>query len=206
MNFEHVCARVGWLYIAVLVAALILTALYLWDSDFGKCKKAKIVSAFCILSITGGVLLPQEIEGTPWYIQGCYAGMFIYLTVAGVMDYGLQMVCDFLHGIGLISSGILAFCNSMRPEIGWSFLAFCLIQYFIFRYMYGPADVSVFMVCALFLAATGRDMEAYLLHMAVTFLLLGLVQILQKNINSRGNLKKPVALIPYMVISFFLII
>ena len=142
----------------------------------------------------------------PWYAQGCFMGMFVYLAVAGVMDCRLKMISDFLHGMGLLSAGILAFCSHSEPEVWWSFLMFCLVQYLVFRHMYGPADVIIFLICALFLAAQGRKMEVYLIHMALTFVLLGVIQLLRRNISERGNLKEPVALVPYIAVSFFMII
>ena len=49
-------------------------------------------------------------------------------------------------------------------------------------------------------------METYLLHMGLTFSILGVVQLFRGNISRRGNLKEPVALVPYVAVSFFVII
>lgn len=206
MNFGLVCAERWWLPVGMLVAAAVLRILYIKDPDFSRCKGQEIIKEYAFLCVVGGMFLPWEISREFLCIQVCYAGMFVYLIVTGVMDSQLQMVSDFLHGIGLLSVGVMAFCSQAKSEIWCSFLIFCLIQYFVFRHMYGPADVVIFMVCSMFFAAEGKNLDTYLLHMGLTFSILGVVQLFRGNISRGGNLKEPVALIPYVVISFFVII
>lgn len=206
MKFGHVCAERWWLPAGMLVAAAVLRILYIKDPDFSRCKGREIIKEYAFLCVVGGICLPWEISREFLCIQVCYAGMFVYLIVAATMDSQLQMVSDFLHGIGLLSAGVAAFFSQTKPEIRCSFLMFCLIQCFVFRHMYGSADVVMFMVCSLFFAAEGRSMETYLLHMGLTFSILGVVQLFRGNISRRGNLKEPVALVPYVAVSFFVII
>ena len=83
----------------------------------------------------------------------------------------------------------------------------CLFfQYFVFQRMYGRADVMGFVLCAFFLASTDRGIGAYVGHMSLTFGILALVQALRRNIAAGGNLKHPIALFPYILCGFFLII
>lgn len=206
MNFGRVCDESWWLLVGMVLGALTLWFLYREDAELGNCEIGKLKTDYLFFCNIGALLLPADITKEPWYIQGCFVGMFMYLTVTGVMDYRLQMVSDILHGIGLLCAGIMALCSESGPEVWWSFLTFCLVQYLVFKKMYGPADVIMYMVCAMFLAAEGRTMKAYLMHMALTFILLGVVQAFRRNINKQGNLKEPVALIPYISISFFIII
>lgn len=80
---------------------------------------------------------------------------------------------------------------------------FALVQFFLFSRLYGRADCHAFQVCSMILAAYGGGVKSYLLHMLFTILALGLVQLCKKNINKKGDLKEPVALIPYMMPVFF---
>lgn len=206
MSFGLVCVKIGWLLGAVAFSTAILWLLYRKDPDFAKCMWTEIWKENLFLGLANAVFLYGEIGEASLCTQACHAGMFSYLLIVSVMDLQLQMVNDFLHGIGIISGMILAFCKQSEPENWWSYLMFCIIQYFVFGRMYGMADVAVFLVCALFFTVLGGTMETYLLHMALTFLLLGVVQFLRGNIDKQGNLKVPVALIPYIAISFFVII
>lgn len=198
MNFGRACDEAGWMVGGIVLSAVILWILYRKDEEFKRCQSIQIKADFLLLCNVIILVLPSDINKEPWYIQMCFAGMFVYLLVASVMDCRLQMISDFLHGIGILSAGTLAFCNATEPEAGRAVILFCMIQYFVFRFMYGPADVAVFMVCALFLATEGRGIEAYLFHMTVTFLLLGGVQLIRGNLSRWGNLKEPVALVPYI--------
>ncbi len=206
MNFGHVCGNSWWLVSGIAMSAVVLWIIHRKDPEFRSCETGKIRETFLVLCNIMLLIMPMEISEEPWYVQGCFLGMFVYLMVAGVMDYQLQMVSDFLHGIGLLSCVMMVFCNQAGQKNWWSLIMFCMIQYLVFRHMYGAADVAVFMICALFFTAEGRDMEAYLLHMAIAFFLLGIVQAFRGNISKQGNLKVPVALVPYIAISFFVII
>lgn len=87
-----------------------------------------------------------------------------------------------------------------------SLAVFGLIQWLIFMKMYGAGDGLVFLVCAVYESRFGNGLSTYLLHMATVFGVLGVIQGLRHNINRKGNLKKPVALVPYIAVTvwFFL--
>ena len=206
MSFGHVCDKLVWMLPGMVAAGAVLWGLYVKDPDFALCVRKEIAKQYLFFSLAGMVLLPKEICEEAPGVRVCYAGILGYLIVAAVMDSQLQMVSDFLHGIGLISASAIAFCRKTEPEVWWSFLMFCLVQYIVFRHMYGPADVVLFIICALFFAAEGKELEMYLLHMALSFAMLGAVQLFRGNVSRRGNLKEPVALVPYLAISFFVII
>lgn len=130
----------------------------------------------------------------------------LYLVVCTVMDVLLTRVSDFLQYVGLGGGVLLLFSKLPSRETGISLILFALIQYFLFRKMYGRADVMGFLVCAVYLAAQNKGIEAYVFHMAGCFLLLALVQGLKGNINKKGNLRHPVPLYPYISAIFLLII
>ena len=54
----------------------------------------------------------------------------------------------------------------------------------------------------LIFAAYGGGMFLYLCHMLISVFLMGIVQAFRKNIGKNGNLKKPVAFIPYISKAF----
>ena len=91
------------------------------------------------------------------------------------------------------------------PPGAWKgYLVFAALQFGLFMRMYGAADGMVFLVCALFESVYGDGLMTYLLHMAASFFLLAVVQIGKKNVNRAGNLKKPVAFVPYITASVWL--
>lgn len=153
--------------------------------------------------VWGGFL---QSRGLP-AVSGCLYGVLAaYLLTATITDLQIKKVHDFLAIIGAL--GGLALCIQERP--GWTVIralaAFLIIQFILFRKMYGLADCLAFAVCALYMAASGKDLITYLLHMGAAFLALFAAQAMQHNINSHGNLKKPVALLPYIstTVWFFL--
>lgn len=88
---------------------------------------------------------------------------------------------------------------SLLPELG----LFILLQLKLFSKMYGRADCYAFSVCAVAEAAAGLPFGGYLLHMLLSFLLLALVQALRRNIGKNGNLRRPVAFLPYITLAFW---
>lgn len=153
--------------------------------------------------VWGGFLQSRRL---PAAAGGLYGILAAYLLTATVTDLQIKKVHDFLAIIGGL--GGLALCIMEKPE--WAVLkalgAFLVIQFILFRKMYGLADCLAFAVCALYMAASGKDLITYLLHMGAAFLALFAAQAMQHNINSHGNLKKPVALLPYIstTVWFFL--
>ncbi len=206
MNFVPVCDRLVFGVIIALMAGSILRLICSVDIEFQKESGRKMLLSLVILCLLGTCLLPASVYKRPFWEQGGYMIMLIYLTSCAVMDMQIQKVYDFLHYIGLISVGVLAIKAQPDFAIGWELILFALIQWLIFSGMYGDADVAMYMVCAAFLATEGKGLEEYLLHMLVTFALLGIVQGVKGNISRQGNLKRPVALIPYIVIGFLVII
>ena len=97
--------------------------------------------------------------------------------------------------------------NGRMPATVLTELAFfCMLQLFAFSGMYGRADCYAFCVCALAETACGLGLLEYLYHMLLSFCLLAVVQLLRRNINAKGNLKCPVAFIPYISVAFALVL
>lgn len=119
------------------------------------------------------------------------------LTLAAFCDHCTTEVHDVIFfppaAIGFI---YLAAQGSWRGIL--NLLLFWLLQLLLFRRLYGGADCLAFSMCAAYMAHNGALLLEYLLLMLFTFLALGTVQLLRRNVNRRGNLKEPVALIPYI--------
>lgn len=109
---------------------------------------------------------------------------------------------------GVIPGMILCLCKMRcRPDWGvlWQWVLFVLLQYLLFARMYGLADCHAFCSCAVLLFVSGRGIASMLVHMLCSIVLLGLVQGVKGNVNKRGNLKKPVAFLPYITTAFLVV-
>ncbi len=120
------------------------------------------------------------------------------LALAATCDHYTRTVPDLafvpaaVSGLGLLAASGVS--GNIWTELG----VFFLLQLILFRRFYGGADGIAFGVCALYLAAGGRGLVWHLGLMALSFVLLALVQAARRNINRRGNLKAPVPLVPYI--------
>lgn len=206
MNCEHVYASLLWLCGVMAGSGAILRLVHFIDADFGKVDFCRIRRLWIVCSVMTGVVFLRHVRSCGAMMWLSYGLLAIYLILSCVMDYVLKMVCDFFHYIGLLGGFLFLLGNCPHLSNVWSLLIFVGIQWGVFRKMYGPADVAAFMVCAVYLAAEGRGMQTYLMHMAVTFTFLGVVQGCKRNISRSGNLKHPVALFPYIAAGFFVII
>ena len=138
-------------------------------------------------------------------LQGLLYGILAaYLVTASITDRQTKMVHDFLHLAGGLAGVALLIYRWPGQEVFREAVIFIGLQMLLFRKLYGTADCLVFSVCALYLAADGKDLMTYLLHMSAAFLLLAVVQAFCKNINRKGNLKEPVALVPYIAATLWI--
>ena len=131
--------------------------------------------------------------------------IFCFLAAA-VMDYRTCRVYRLFWWIALGADILLWVCKadtilySRLPEL----IFFCLLQELFFSKMYGRADCHGFCVGAVTLFCLGGSLWDFVMLMAYSFGLLFVVQAFRRNINKQGNLKKPVAFIPYLTTSFLL--
>ena len=133
-------------------------------------------------------------------------GIFcVYLFRAAVEDHRFCRVRRYLWWVaGSAGMGLFLLLRGMAPKLLLGLLLYGILQFAFFSRAYGKADCHAFLCCAIVLAAHGGGWEDYLWHGLFTFLLLGIRQLQKGNVSARGNLKKPVALIPYVTASFFL--
>lgn len=140
-----------------------------------------------------------------WYGQLACGVLAAYLLVASIQDSQTFKVYDFLHVLAL-PTGMIFILEAPTDEKVISLVLYLVIQLGIFMKMYGAGDGLVFLVCAVYESRFGKGLSTYLLHMAAVFVVLLVVQRVRRNINKKGNLKKPVALVPYIAATawFFL--
>jgi hypothetical protein len=177
------------------ISSLLLWIILRFDSDAITVNRRiwllPVMGAF----IAVGILWVKELSPTLELFYGILAA---YLITAAIIDKEIQMVHDFLHIVAIVP-GVILLCRQPFEKIGiLELLLFVLLQILLFRRMYGTADCLVFSTCALYMTALGHGMLTYLMHMAATFSLLVIVQAYHHNINKKGNLNKPVALVPYI--------
>lgn len=204
MSCGPVCVRLLWGVASVIAIWGALLFLYLVDEDMRKYKRSIWCVLGMVLALIGSCFLyPGKQQGV---IVGLGFFQFtFYLSISTTMDILLKQITDMVHYPGLLG-GILLLVNFRpKPEVCWELIIYVIIQYVIFRKMYGHADVIGFVLCALFFSATGRGIDVYVGHMSLAFGMLALVQAFRRNIAGDGNLKQPVALFPYIMCSFLLI-
>lgn len=157
--------------------------------------------AICILlagSGTGaGYIVCCHSDGSAAVWIG-YLVLALYLTVCAVTDRQTCMVYDFLQLPAAAAGAAMALRCSLPPESGAGLIVFALLQYFVFMRMYGKGDGMAFQICGLYIVGGGGGLEILLLHMALAFGLLGIIQLFRRNLNKRGNLKVPVPFLSYI--------
>lgn len=140
------------------------------------------------------------------------------LLFACMTDYKTCMVFQFTWWIAGIMGGALLY-RSLTTEcmVLWSedlqreqrllsLLLYIVLQEVIFCKAYGRADCHAFVVCAIVENAFGMNLLGCLVHMLLAFGALAITQAFHHNINRKGNLKQPVAFLPYITISFWVLL
>lgn len=127
-----------------------------------------------------------------------------FLLQAALEDHGTKTVRRYLWwGAGTAAFALLVLLGPPGLPVLESLTIYAGLQFFFFSRMYGRADCHAFFCCGILLHAYGGNLKTCLWHMLVTFFFLGVVQLFKKNVNGRGNLKVPVALVPYLSLSLF---
>lgn len=164
----------------------------IWQVEEGACAERIDV---ILLSVLGGCLLFAcmtdckccEAFAFTWWIAGSVAGILV-----------LQSSVEAYRVVDEVKTSLE---RQLIPLLLFSFM-----QEFFFERFYGKADCHAFVVCAVAECALGMGMREFLLHMLMAFGLLTVVQARQGNISSKGDLKKPVAFLPYITISFWVLL
>lgn len=159
----------------------------------------------------------QQLKGRDIIFLALFAGCLLF---ACITDLKKCVVFQFIWWTTIIILGAWfiyrirqndsASCI-IQPEVPFvlkigELLLYILLQEFFFCRMYGRADCHGFSLCAVALFMCGINMSGYVYHMAIAFGMLGIIQLARGNVNRRGNLKKPVPFLPYITLSFWLLL
>ncbi len=205
MNYVPDFGKWIWLLGTVCCSGIILYGFSVLDEDWKSCDKEWLWSVW-----TGGMMigclgfLGKVQEATP-IEKVCWMAIVVYLIVCTVMDIVLCQVNDVLQYLGVLGGAVFLWNRETSAWAGISLILFVIIQYFGFRKLYGKADTMAFAICAMYLAGLGGDTEHCLWHMTISFILMAVVQAFAGNINKRGELCKPVPMLPYISVGFLLL-
>ena len=147
-----------------------------------------------------------------WKIAGAMFGGC--LLAASVMDLAEHMVYRyvwFCFGSIVICCVILnelMLWNILQAGAGrvlqWKeWLIFVILQQVVFANMYGRADCHAFCCCGAVWMLEGKGFDHCVQHLAVSFGLLVITQVIRGNINRHGRLKQPVPMLPYITVGFW---
>lgn len=190
------------------VFVLCLVAAHRLDCEVDLCLRGGQKAFWMFLCVGNSFLIVLLLAWT----QGMTKGDTVLL---GVTAGGLLFACltdvryckvyDFVWWMELTAGVLLLYSQPVQWPFVWGqFVCFLFLQNCLFGRFYGRADVYAFCACGLLESVFGIGLLGYLLHMAGAFLLLTVVQGLRHNIGADGNLKRPVAFLPYIVLSFWL--
>ncbi len=157
--------------------------------------------------ICSNIFSKDEADGI---LLSIVAGCLLFACLTDSKNYE---VFQFTWWIGGAAGGILL-CRSVTMYRTWVWNKECLLslaiyiflQEMLFAKMYGRADCHAFVVCAVVECAFGMKLREYLWQMLFAFGGLAVVQAFRHNINRKGNLKEPVAFLPYVTFSFWTIL
>lgn len=202
MNFEHVCVKV---LLAVIVCGVCFGCIAFaehYDNFVPALSRKKLYITICMISSAVTCVIKDNV----WQSMGMEIVLGA-LLFACITDYTQCQVYHFTWWIaGSVVMGWLFVAICRGEPIPWlELILFCMLQELLFAKLYGRADCHAFCVCAVMYALLEKGMLCYLLHMWIAFLLLAGIQWHQGNIAGNGNLKKPVPLIPYIVLTFLLL-
>ncbi len=124
-----------------------------------------------------------------------------------ITDLKSQRVYNFTWWFGGLAAGGLLWGSlsaGSPPAVLCHLAAYMALQLGLFSHMYGRADCYAFCVCAIAEASFGMGFPDYLALMLLALLLLFPVQLVKRNIARDGNLRTPVAFLPYISAAFML--
>ena len=153
-----------------------------------------------------GSRYPQSIfwkwELLVYIVLGILAGC---LLMACHTDCQNCMIYQYVWWTGGVAGAILILMTCFLPKL-LPVLIFGILQEKIFCRMYGKADCHAIAVCAMAECAMGLSMKGYLIHMLLAIILLAVIQGIKRNVGRNGNLKKGVPFLPYITISFWIVL
>ena len=132
------------------------------------------------------------------------------LLLALLQDVRECLVYRIIWLIIMLVLGFQILQNGIEPKSLLGVLFYCTFQELIGSQFYGRADCHCFSCIAFFVMTSGgyigEMLQFLVIHMIASFLLLGVVSVLQGNLNRRGNLLYPVPFIPYIYLSLLVLL
>lgn len=136
-------------------------------------------------------------------IAGFFWGSF---AAASYSDWQIKKAYDVMLWTAILSAGLTMLAAKQISEQSITELViFFLLQYLIFRHLYGAADCLCCSACAVYLAALGRGLLPALKLLSAAWLLLFAVQLIRKNIDKKGRLKTGQPFLPYVAVTLLII-
>lgn len=160
---------------------------------------------YIVLGILAGCLLMACLTDC----QNCMVYQYVWWLggVAGaiLIVSACRNFCCFQGFCGFPSALLENLLSFLLPKLA-SVVIFGILQEKLFCRMYGKADCHAFVVCAMAECAIGLGMKGYLIHMLIAIILLAVMQGIKRNVGRNGNLKKGVPFLPYITISFWIVL
>ncbi len=202
MNYEPALGKMIFAIGSMLLSGIILYLFRKIDEEVINIPLKKLSMKWVIYSIIIGIGLWITIDWRGTFASVSLVLLGAYLITCTVTDALICQVYDVMQYCGIFGGVIWLIVQKPEPWIGLSLIFYALLQYLVLIRMYGKADGMGYCICSLYLAGADVDIEGYLYHMMVSFCLLAVVQCIRGNISKKGNLKKAVALYPYISIGF----
>ncbi|MCQ2539685.1 MAG: hypothetical protein MJ114_04470 [Acetatifactor sp.] len=125
---------------------------------------------------------------------------FLAATVQDIRTKTVVNLLWVISGMAGLLLNLLNFSTGVEGHVG-EVIFFCGVQLLLFSRFYGKADVYAFCVCAIVLHSLGDGLKEYLVLSLLAIGYLALVQICRRNVRKDGNLKVPVAFLPYITLA-----
>lgn len=193
------------------IVALGLAVIGRWDRPLAIDRKGRLwilagaaAELAGVAKLAGGQALCERIL---WAVLGgC-------LLLACITDSLICQVYNFTWWIAL-AAVLPLWCSRQEPGAGMAIwlenqiwlMFFVGLQLFLGGRIYGRADGYAFCICAVAEAAAGMSLTGVLIQMLSAYTLLFMVQAIRRNINKRGNLFSKVPFLPYITVSFWLVL
>lgn len=155
----------------------------------------------CLCLLNGEIVYGFGEVGSGKILLAVFSGC---LLSACIMDIESQMIYNYVWWLAWAAAGVYLCWKGGNMD--WELFAFILLQEVFFSGFYGRADCHAFVACAVVERALGMGMKEYLIHMLLAYVFLAIVQSMRRNIERNGNLKKPIPFLPYITISFWVLI
>lgn len=194
-----------WVIASFVLSAAVLYGFCKVDRTWAECEKKWFWFFWGFTTMLTNVGLYEAFVQEGWEVRISMLLLAVYLTVSVVMDSMLCLVNDAMQYVGLTGGVLYILVNNPLPQAGVWLILFVVMQRLFFLRYYGAADGMSFLICALYLAADGKEIDDFLLHMTISYILLAVVQGVSGNISRKGRLVEPVGMLPYIAMGFFML-